>query len=89
LLSLPRAGSGAFSIEAASTNGNGFATNTRSGSTSISVTADELQTISTATSVRLDMTARAGSSGIGRIRSDDKIELALSGNFDITVNVGQ
>ncbi len=89
LMTLPNAEADAFSISAGVTDGIGFTTLASSGSSSIAVTAEELNVIAGATTVRLNMTAATGSSGIGRIRSDDKIELSLSGNFDITVNVGQ
>ena len=89
VLTLPDAASPAFEVTAGTTNGSGFTTQSTSGSTSFSVSADDLQTIANSTSIRMEITASTGSSGVGRIRADDKIELALSGNFDITVNVGQ
>ncbi|NNE35703.1 MAG: hypothetical protein HKN13_10725 [Rhodothermales bacterium] len=89
ILTLPNTESAALSVGAGATDGNGFTTLESAGRTSIDVTADQLQSISRSSSIRLDMTANAGSSGLGRIRTDDKLELSLSGNFDVTINIGQ
>lgn len=89
LLILPAIGSPAFAIEAGDTDNSGFTTQSSEGSTSFEVSADDLRTIAQSATLHLDIGGHPGNSGIGRFRSDDKIQLSLSGNFDITVNVGK
>lgn len=84
---LPRPERPALRLEAAPVDDDGLATGTSTERTELPVDAEELRQLARGQRIRLALGLATNPDQLARLRADDRLDVALKGRFDVTVQV--